>query len=295
MDKNQDRNQQFAEKKEQYQQIEIPKELKKQVEEAVTRGKKDKALRGRRRIITRIGVGVAAALAIFITLPNINGDIAYAMAKTPVIGTIAKAVTFREYQYDSDRYQADVKVPQVVTEDGSETADIKNINLDIDEITQEAIAEFKESSQMEEGYEDLVINHETVTDNEDYLTLKLVVYIGAGSGSETDYFYTVSKHTGERVYLSDVCKKDSDYITAISENIKKQMHEQMEQDEMVTYFVDSDEVPEWNFKQIDEDADFYFNQAGNLVIAFDEYEVAPGSMGTVEFEIPNQTTKKLLN
>ena len=35
------------------------------------------------------------------------------------------------------------------------------------------------------------------------------------------------------------------------------------------------------------DESFYFNEEGLLVIAFDEYEVAPGYMGAVEFTIPS--------
>ncbi|OJT72202.1 anti-sigma factor, partial [Clostridioides difficile] len=36
-----------------------------------------------------------------------------------------------------------------------------------------------------------------------------------------------------------------------------------------------------------------FNKNGNLVISFDEYEVAPGYMGAVEFVIPNKVIKRL--
>lgn len=34
-----------------------------------------------------------------------------------------------------------------------------------------------------------------------------------------------------------------------------------------------------------EDNKFYINEAGNLVIVFEKYEVAPGFMGQQEFEI----------
>ena len=40
--------------------------------------------------------------------------------------------------------------------------------------------------------------------------------------------------------------------------------------------------------------DFYFNESGELVIAFDEYEVAPGYMGAPEFVIPQKVTAGLL-
>lgn len=65
----------------------------------------------------------------------------------------------------------------------------------------------------------------------------------------------------------------------ISENIKTQMREQMVADEGVIYFLDDEDMPEFNFQSITEQTNFYFNESGELVIVFDEYEVAPGYMG----------------
>lgn len=79
----------------------------------------------------------------------------------------------------------------------------------------------------------------------------------------------------------------ADYITPISENIKTQMREQMAQDEMVCYWIDYDKVPEWNFESITDETSFYLNADGDVVISFDEGEVAPMYMGVVEFTIPS--------
>ena len=42
------------------------------------------------------------------------------------------------------------------------------------------------------------------------------------------------------------------------------------------------------------DQNFYFNEDGNIVLVFDEYAVAPGSMGMPEFTIPASVTRDLL-
>lgn len=104
------------------------------------------------------------------------------------------------------------------------------------------------------------------------------------------------------VTLEDLFVEGSDYISAISENIKTQMQEQMAANEGVIYFLDNDDMPEFNFQGITEQTNFYFNEKDELVIAFDEYEVAPGSMGAPEFVIPQEVTaanfkvsKKYLN
>lgn len=41
-----------------------------------------------------------------------------------------------------------------------------------------------------------------------------------------------------------------------------------------------------DFKEITPDRNFYFNEAGDLVIVFNEYDAAPGYMGNPEFIIP---------
>lgn len=87
------------------------------------------------------------------------------------------------------------------------------------------------------------------------------------------------------VALKDLFEEGTDYQTLISENIKQQMKEQMEQDDSKFYYLDTD-TEEWNFQEIAQDVDFYVNDSGRLVIVFDEYEVAPGYMGVVSFEIP---------
>ena len=102
----------------------------------------------------------------------------------------------------------------------------------------------------------------------------------------------IDKNTGNIIELKDLFKDDS-YIDVLSQNIKEQMKEQMANDENKIYFVDAD-IPEGNFEKIKEDQNFYFNNENNLVICFDEYEVAPGYMGPVEFVIPKDVTNDIL-
>ena len=39
------------------------------------------------------------------------------------------------------------------------------------------------------------------------------------------------------------------------------------------------------FTTVDETTSFYINEAGNPVVVFPEYTIAPGAMGVQEFEI----------
>ena len=138
----------------------------------------------------------------------------------------------------------------------------------------------------EEGYQNIYIDSNVKLDTDNLFSLELILYQGAGSGYEQHKHYTVDKKTGKELSLKDLC--GDDYIDTISEEIKTQMREQMAADETVQYWLDDPEVEEWNFDKIAEDQDFYVNEDGHIVVCFNEYDVAPGSMGCVEFTL-NET------
>lgn len=269
----------------------------------------------------RIAAAAAAAAAVLIILPNTGASVAYAMGSIPVVGKLFQAVTFRDYQYESDRFDANVEVPQIVVDDmageGEKTPEqdqekdsaagqskeeisdelqgtLDQINFDIEEVTNQLIEEFQASADLGESYGTLEIHHETVTNNDRYFTLKLSMYQGAGSGFESYKFYTIDKRTGKQVQLGDLFKEGSGYNERLSENIKDQMRSDMAEDENKIYWVDYEDVPEWNFEKLKEDQNFYFDEAGNIVISFDEYEVAPGYMGALEFTVEREVFEDIL-
>lgn len=272
------------------------KELQERIEEAKRMDRKE---RGRKRIGRAAAVAAVFAAA-FVALPNTSAGIAHAMEQIPVIGGLVEVVTFRDYRYDSDRNMADVQVPEIQvslpqeTEEGTENEvqekldrTTEEINAEIQRITGELIEEFEANLQDEEGYQDILVKSEVLTSTPDYFTLKLICYQGAGSGYQWNYFYTIDLNTGERLRLKDIFAEGADFITPISENIKEQMRTQMAEDESVYYWLE-DEIEEWNFQSITEETSFYLNGEDHVVICFNEGDVAPMYMGTVEFEIPEE-------
>lgn len=249
-----------------------------------------------------VGFAVAAAAAALVIVPNTSAKAAYAMSQIPILGDVIKAVTIREYNYDSERFQAEIKEVQLEIdksgEDGSENPameqSVETINEDIDEMTNRLIERFEEQAAAGESYGGIYLDHEVVTDTDTWFTLKLDVAEVAGSGVQYQYYYHIDKTTGNIASLKDVFKDGADYVTPVSENIIKQMREEMAEDDMKYYWVDEDEVVDWNFKEIKEDQNFYFNEQGQLVICFDEYEVAPGYMGLVEFAIEDEVIEDIL-
>ena len=264
-------------------------ELRAKMEEAKMADKKDKI----KRIRTRAALTAAAFVGSFLILPNTSPVIAHAMEQIPVLGKLIEVVTFRDYEYESDRNHADIQVPEIKVEPGlPEDQTLENlerttdeINREIKKITDSLIEEFETYLEKEEGYQDILVKSEILTATADYFTLKLLCYQGAGSGYQWNYYYTIDLNTGERLQLKDVFMEGADYITPISEAIKEQMKAQMDADENVYYWLD-DEIEEWNFKSVTDETSFYINENGNVVIGFNEGDVAPMYMGAVEFEIP---------
>ena len=283
---------------EDYRKIPVPAEMKERLEAGIARAEAEKRRRSKmgrkKKVGFRIAAAVAAAAALFVVLPNTGADVAHAMGSLPVVGKLFQAVTFRDYQYESDRFDADVEVPQIVADDVESTEAVEQINFDIEKVTNQLIEEFQASADTGEGHGSLEIHHETVTDNENYFTLKLSIYQGAGSGYESYKFYTVDKRTGEQVQIGGLFREGSDYNQLLSENIKDQMRARMAEDEMNMYWVDYEDMPEMNWEGLKEEQNFYFDESGNLVVAFDEYEVAPGYMGAQEFMVERSVFEGIL-
>lgn len=249
------------------------------------------------------GIAVAAALAIIIT-PNVSANAAYAMSQIPILGNVIKMITVREYNYDSERFEAKIKEAQLVQEEVVENdmdsavkeqtkESLQTINEDIEEMTDRLITQFEADVELGESYGGVYMEPQVVTDTDTWFTIRIVVTQVAGSGSEYEYFYHIDKTTGKIASLKDLFIDGADYMTPISEDIKKQMREQMAEDENLYYWVD-DEITEWNFQSIKEDQNFYLNEDGQIVICFDEYEVAPGYMGLVQFTIDNSVVSDIL-
>lgn len=288
-------------------------DMKQKIEEAKMENRKQ---RRKSSVVIRTTAVAAAVIAAFVILPNTSAGVAHAMENIPLLGRLVEVVTFRDYQYEDDRNHADIEIPEIVAKDTvAENMQIEEalvettmqasdsvqenlkksaeeINAEIQEISGPFIEEFKENLQYEWGYQDIMVKSEVVNTTQDYFTLKLICYMGSGSGTEWNYYFTIDLNTGERLQLRDLFKEGADYITPISENIKVQMQEQMDADDMKHYWL-HDEIEEWNFRQIADETAFYLNEEGNIIISFNEGDVAPMYMGVVTFEIPDEVVKDI--
>lgn len=280
--------------KEDYQKPQMSDEQFEKLYRTMKKAKMSERKERKKQRTIKVAATAAALVGAFVILPNTSATIAHAMEQIPIVGQLVEAVTIREYEYDSDRFKADIDVTEIKVENQAEDSKVQEnldrtteeINAEIQKITDELIAQFEADLKQKEGYQDIVVKSEVLTTTPDYFTLKLLCYWGAGSGYQWNYYYTIDLNTGERLELKDIFVDGADYITPISENIKAQMQAQMDADEMVHYWL-NDEIEDLNFKAITDDT-FYLNERGNVVIGFNEGDVAPMYMGCVEFEIPSE-------
>lgn len=297
------RDDKLEEIRQDYENIRIPQELRQRVEAGIRQAKEEKEMKKKSRIWVytgRAAGGVAAAMLVITVMANSGSSMAHAMARIPVLNMIAEVVTFREYESSNHNMEANIKIPEVSVknEDGTVNEDTtQKINKSIQEYTNEIIAQYETDVAAAgdgEGHMDVELDYAVITDNDRLFSIRFdQLTVMAGSNQRVK-IYHIDKQTGEMINLSGLFQEGADYITPISENIKAQMKERMADDESVFYWVDQEDTPELNFQSIKEDAVFYVNEKGKLTIVFDKYEVAPGYMGSVEFEIPTEVVKDLV-
>lgn len=69
--------------------------------------------------------------------------------------------------------------------------------------------------------------------------------------------------------------------------VLKQIHKMIEVDANLLFWgINGPEDMGDEFIGVNENTSFYINTNGNVVISYDKYDIAPGSMGIMDFEIP---------
>lgn len=277
--------------KKNYEDVQIPEELDFVVRKAINTHKSKLKKRSKKGL--KWTSGVAAAVIVLFAAVNMNSSIAYAMSEVPVVGKLVKVLLIKEYKINEDTYNAEVKVPAV---EGLENQELQNnLNEKYLAENEKLYAEFsKEIGELKAaGGGHLGVNSGYVikTDTDKILSIGRYVVNTVGSSSTTFKYDTVDKQNQILITLPSLFKDDS-YVEIISQKIKAQMRQQMKDDEQKFYWVEEGDISP--FEKIKADQSFYISSNNKLVISFDKYEVAPGYMGVIEFEIPTEAISNIL-
>lgn len=292
------------EMKERYDQTDIPEELNVRIRQEIemSRNKQaEKRGKGRSRrikVIIRSMEAVAAAACILFTAAlNTSSVFAKEAGQLPVIGGLARVLTFRSYETEKDDIAVSVEIPtiEMIAED---------TGIAVDEINQEILARceqyadealrraeeyrtaFLETGGTQEEWAQhdikITVDYEIKQQNGDYLSFVVRGTENWTTAYSESNYYNLDLRTGKMVTLKDML--GADYVEVANESIRKQIAERQKAGEV--FFT----AEEGGFAGISENAKFYINKNNRPVIVFEKYEIAPGSSGEIEFEITLEET-----
>ncbi|WLD27850.1 Anti-sigma-V factor RsiV [Clostridioides difficile] len=233
------------------------------------------------------------SVCLLVALVNVHPIFAGSSSNKLVKKNQIKVINAKNYSLKQDNYEVNIRVPKI---EGLKDKDLENkLNNEFMENGKKLYSEFQNKMKKEnnKGHRYLNVSYSVKNNSKDFLSIEVKKEEIEASSYVTKTHYTIDKNR-EILLNLPIFFKDSRYIDAISDNIKEQMKNQIKKDNTKSYFIDQEkDSPVKNFESINKYQDFYFNKDGNLVISFDEYEVAPGYIGPVEFVIPDKVIKNL--
>ena len=272
--------------------IPVPEQTSQKIEDILSQLPQRKVVRF--SPLRRIAAVAASLVFVFLfLLPNVSVTYAETLEQVPLLGELVRVVTIRNYVYSDDYHDMSIDVPNI--EDATMGSAAEEINKDVDALTQQLMDQFYADAESigEDGHTAVYADYEIVTNTDQWFTLKLSVHLASGSGTNYYVFYNVDRSSDQIVTLGQLFTDDS-YADVLRQDILAQMKQRMEEDPSLVYWTEDSNMGQ-DFIDLQPEHNYYFDDAGNLVIPFDEYEVAPGYMGCPEFTIQRSVFESLLN
>lgn len=274
----------MEELREAYESIPVPRALAEQME-ALARRK-----RNSRRVLQycRRAVGsVAAAALALVVAANAGPQVSAYLADIPVIGAFTQLVTFRDFREQQGTMEANIQTPHAV---GLQDETLQALlNGRFDAYGEQLIEQYRqdvEDTMGGQAYMGVDSGYSLMLEDDRLLCVNIHTVLSAGSAQQIERYYVVDKQAGKILSLADLFQEDADYVGVLSKLVQGQMERQVQQDNEKAYDED--------FSEISPTQPFYLNRAHELVLSFDQYEVAPGYMGAVTFTIPTGEIRSIL-
>ena len=206
------------------------------------------------------------------------------------------------YKIEIGNYSAEISIPEI---NGMlDTAEQSQINQAFSDHAAENLTPFIEDAKSihaeypTDGPHFLwEYKYETLYENADYLVFRMAEFTVAGSSNSSAQYFTLDKNSRSLVTLDQFYAGNQNYMTELRTYIEEEMGEANQTGEM-QYWVD--EAPgetdaktamDQVFNSLEDNRQYYLNQDGQILIAFNKYDVGPGAMGTPEFVIPEDIGK----
>lgn len=286
----------FKEAKSKYDNIKIPANLNTIIESAIKEDQVKTQKKHTLQAFRRTGVAAAAFVLVFVGSVNFSSAAAMAMYEVPILGDLARVVTFKEYKYSKPDLEVNVEVPKIENTGNEQLEERINTEIQnkIDETIKEGekrIKEYNEAVLATGGTEadlhqaDVYVTYTKTFSDEKYLSFYIDRLIGLASADTDRLYYNINLESGKHLTLGDVM--GDSFAEMIDPEITRQIQQRIEKGDMFFGMTEEDKelgIP--GFEGVTENTKFYINSSGNIVVCFDKYEIAPGAMGIPEFEIP---------
>lgn len=167
-----------------YQQLPVPDEAKRQIQTGIKNARKEKRNKKMIKFTKRTGMTAAAAMLTLTVLTNISPVTANAMEQIPVVGALAKVVTFRTYEDTKHNYEARIDVPKVSLDSQDHAA----VNKTVEDYANELIAKYEKELAADagkDGHYSVSSSYEVVTDSDHYLSLRINTTVAMASGADS--------------------------------------------------------------------------------------------------------------
>ncbi len=297
----------LKESKKIYDDIKIPSEYERRIDMAVKQGeenyKAEKNTAAKKHINWGRAAAVTAAAAFCLLFTGLNTSKTFAgiMCDVPVIGNVMQVLTIRDYVTNetNDIVNTTITRPEIVIENATNenVADkTKQVNDEIKKRVDEYIAqanegieEYKQAffatggtqKEWEERDIKLDVSYEVKSQNENVLSFVITCYESSYAYMSEQMFYNINLSDGSDITLKSML--GDNYNEIIKEQVTAQCEERRKQEEQSCFWSTDD--PTMLEENAYDDPDFYINEAGNVVVVYPKYILAPGYMGILEFEI----------
>ncbi len=289
--------------KEIYDHIVVPEELEERLKQTLENATTNKPSSNNIVKFTKwISTAAAAFLLCFTVGLNTSESFAMEMSSLPIIGSVAKVLTIRSYEDRKENVTTTVEIPEIQLEASTKDVQmaITDVNAKIQELVDNFTAEkyaqiedgkatFLENGGTEEEWQarDIEVNVSYELKHQNTTTLSMLIdgWISWFNFEEFRKFYNLDLVTGKELTLIDLLGEDA-YEYAETE-VLKQINKMIEEDPNLCFWgINDSNNMEEEFIGVTENTPFYINADGNVVISYNKYDIAPGSMGIMEFEIP---------
>lgn len=271
-----------------YNEIELPASIREEIGGRLQKEQKRFRLKKQKQKIGMAFLTVSSLFGLFLAGIVFNSDIRAFASEIPLLEKLVPILTGETYQKENPQSEINIKVPKIDSKSDITTRLNAAYLAEGQQAYQQALEQLK---QFENKNISVSGTFEKIVDDERFLVLNRKMTTIAADNSEKNHYDTVDKKNNVVLSLP-LLFKNASYLPVLTDEIKEQMRKRIAEDSSIVYWAINGAMKEE--LSLTAKQNFYINKEHQLVISFDQFEVAPGYMGKQEFIIPTEKLKDVL-